>query len=260
MGPMPVLFDSHCHLDDPAFDGDRESVIRAARAAGVARFLLPGVGHWTWPRQLALAAREPGFHCALGLHPLFLERHRLEDLERLAEALDHPRVVAVGEVGLDFYHKDADRTAQQALFEAQVRLARERGLPLVLHVRRAHDPVLATLRRLRFPHGGICHACNASLQQARQYLDLGFRLGFGGPLTYPGSRRIRALAAELPSEALCLETDAPDLPPVTHRGERNSPAHLPEILSALAELRGTSPETLAEITYANACQALRVES
>ncbi len=260
MGAMPILFDSHCHLDDPAFDADRAAVIQAARDAGVGRFLLPGVGHWTWARQLALAEAEAGFHCALGLHPLFLDRHRPDDLDRLAEALDHPRVVAVGEVGLDFYPKDADRAAQQALFEAQIRLARDRGLPLVLHVRRAHDPVLATLRRLRFPHGGICHACNASLQQARQYLDLGFRLGFGGTLTYPGSRRIRALAAALPPEALCLETDAPDIPPAAHRGERNSPAYLPEVLMALAEVRGTTPEALAEITFTNACQALGIES
>ena len=260
MGAMPILFDSHVHLDDPAFDADRAEVIRAARAAGVRRFLLPGVGRWTWPRQLALAESEPGFHCALGLHPLFLDRHHPDDLERLAEILGRPNVVAVGEVGLDFYSKDADRSAQQALFEAQVRLARDRGLPLVLHVRRAHDPVLATLRRLRFPHGGICHACNASLQQALQYLDLGFRLGFGGTLTYPGSRRIRALAAALPEEAICLETDAPDIPPAAHRGERNSPAYLPEVLMALAEVRGAAPEGLAEITFANACQALRIES
>ncbi len=257
---MPALFDSHCHLDDPAFDPDRDRVLAAARAAGVIGFLLPGVGHWSWRRQLHLAENEADCFCALGLHPLFLDRHRPEDLESLAGLLAHPKVVAIGEIGLDYYPAEVDRQAQQALFEAQIRLAKEAGLPLVLHVRRAHDQVTATLRRLKFPHGGICHACNASAPQARRYLDLGFRLGFGGPLTYPRSHRIRALAASLPEEALCLETDAPDLPPLNHRGERNVPAHLREILQVLAELRDEDPRRLAEITRRNARQALKLDS
>ncbi len=256
---MATLFDSHCHLDDPAFDPDRDQILAAARAAGVSGFLLPGVGHWTWGRQLHLAGKEADCFCALGLHPLFLDRHRSEDLERLAALLDHPNVVAIGEIGLDYYPPEVDRQAQQALFEAQVRLAKAADLPLVLHVRRAHDQVTATLRRLRFPHGGICHACNASRQQVQRYLDLGFRLGFGGPLTYPRSHRIRALVQALPVEAICLETDAPDLPPLNHRGERNSPVYLPEVLNALAELRGEPPERLAEITTCNARQALKLD-
>jgi TatD DNase family protein len=167
--------------------------------------------------------------------------------------------VAVGEIGLDFYLKDLDPDRQQRLFEAQLAMARAAALPVLLHVRKAHDQVLATLRRIRVS-GGIVHAFNGSLEQGRRYLDLGFLLGFGGMLTYSGATRLRALARDLPLEGLVLETDAPDMTGAAHRGERNSPEYLPDCLAALAEARGIDPAVVAQTTTASARRLLPLTS
>jgi TatD DNase family protein len=159
--------------------------------------------------------------------------------------------VAIGEIGLDYFIENLDRDRQQELFETQLRIAREADLPVIVHVRKAHDQVLKTLRRIQV-RGGIIHAFNGSLQQGEQYLELGFRLGFGGTLTYEGSKRIRRLARDLPLSAIVLETDAPDIAVASHRGERNSPEYLPECLAALAEVRGEDPAFLAQATGRNA--------
>ncbi len=249
------LVDTHCHLDVEDFDADRRAVIARARAAGVTCMVVPAIGRWNWEAVLALCAREPGLHPALGLHPVYADRHADDDVAALERALAERRPLAVGEIGLDFYIRDADRARQRRLFEAQLACARDAGLPVILHVRKAHDAVLALLRRIRV-RGGIAHAFNGSLDQARRYLDLGFRLGFGGMVAYERSRRLRALAAALPAEAIVLETDAPDLAGPRHRGERNSPEYLPEYLEALAQVRGEAPADLAARTTANAREAL----
>ncbi len=242
------LFDSHCHLDLPAFDADRAEVLGRARAAGVVEMVVPGVSAAGWPGLLELCRAEPGLHPALGLHPLF--SHEEADLERLRETVKRERPAAIGEIGLDFHEGDTDRDRQQALFEAQLALAVEYELPVILHVRKAHDQVLAALRRHPLP-GGIAHAFNGSMQQAQAYIDLGFRLGFGGMLTYERSTRLRRLAAELPLEAIVLESDAPDMSPAAHRGGRNSPEYLPEVLTALAAIRPEPIEELAARTTLN---------
>lgn len=244
------LIDSHCHLDAPEFDADRAEVLAAARAAGVTTLVLPAVEAAGWDGLLALCRAEPGLYPALGLHPVYLEHHRPADLAALERRLAEERPVAVGEIGLDYFIEDLDRARQQALFEAQLAVARDAGLPVLLHVRRAHHAVLPALARIR-PPGGIVHAFNGSLEQARGYLDLGFCLGLGGMLTFERSRRIRALARALPLGALVLETDAPDMTPAAHRGGRNSPAYLPLVLEALAEVRGESAEHLARVTSDN---------
>lgn len=246
------LIDTHCHLDVAEFDADRARVLQRARAAGVVAQVVPAIHRRGWPGLVALCRGEADLHPALGLHPVYLEQHRSEHLEELAVWVARERPVAVGEVGLDYFVTELDRERQQALFEAQVRIARAAGLPLLLHVRKSHDVVLATLRRLRFGHGGIAHAFNGSEQQARQFIELGFRLGFGGTLTYERARRIRQLAATLPLEAIVLETDAPDLAPASHHGERNAPEYLPQVVAALAALRGVEPALVAERTSANA--------
>ena len=173
-------------------------------------------------------------------------------------ALDDRRLVAVGEIGLDYYVDGLDRDRQQQLFEAQLKIARAADLPVILHVRKAHDDVLSTLKRVRV-RGGICHAFNGSLQQAGQYMDLGFRLGFGGMLTYERSSRLRGLAGALPLEMLVLETDAPDMTVARHRGERNSPEYLPDCLAALAAVRGETEQHVANVTTANARAVLRLD-
>ncbi|MEK7322686.1 MAG: TatD family hydrolase [Pseudomonadota bacterium] len=249
------LIDTHCHLDVTDFDADRAEVLAQCRVRGVNRIVVPAVDAAGWDKLLALCAGEAGLYPALGLHPVYLERHRPPHVTALAERVARQRPVAVGEIGLDYFVTDLDRARQQSLFEAQLRVAADARLPVLLHVRKAHDEVLATLRRIPVK-GGICHAFNGSLQQARHYIKLGFKLGFGGMLTYERSLKLRRLAAELPLDALVLETDAPDLVVASHRGERNSPAYLPECLAALAELRGEDPAYLAAATTRNALAVL----
>ena len=251
------LIDTHCHLDVRDFDRDRAQVIVGARRAGVAAFVVPAIQAAGWPGLLRLCAAEPDLYPALGLHPVFLPQHRTEELGSLERLLESERPVAVGEIGLDFFLPDLDREHQQALFEAQLRLAAAAALPVLLHVRKAHDQVLAALRRIRVV-GGIAHAFSGSLQQAHRYIDLGFKLGFGGMLTFDRSRKLRALARELPAESLVLETDAPDLTVAAHRGERNSPEYLPDCLLALAAARDEEPAAVAARTTGNAREALNL--
>lgn len=244
--------DTHCHLDLPAFDADRAAVLARSRAIDVAALVVPGVQAAGWEGLLALCRDEAGLFPALGLHPVYLDQHDVDtDIRQLEVRLAAERPVAVGEIGLDFAVAGLDRERQQALFEAQLECARNAGLPVILHVRKAHDQVLATLKRIRVC-GGTAHAFNGSLQQAAQYRELGFMLGFGGMLTFERSSRLRALARALPLEAIVLETDAPDMTVAQHRGERNSPEYLPYCLMALAEVRGEAAEVVALQTTRNA--------
>jgi len=249
------LVDTHCHLDVAAFDADREQVLARAREAGVGRVVVPAIDAEHWRGVIDLCASHAGLYPALGLHPMFMSCHRDAHVPALMDAIDRYRPVAVGEIGLDFYQADADRAQQQALFAAQLGVAADSRLPVILHVRKAHDVVLKMLRQQRVV-GGIVHAFNGSWQQAQQYLQMDFKLGFGGMLTYRRSRKLRALAAQLPLQAIVLETDAPDMTVASHRGERNSPEYLPECLLALADVRGDEPAALARATCANARHVL----
>lgn len=249
------LIDTHCHIDVGEFDADRDAVLARCRQVGVTRLVVPAVLADGWRHLLDLCRREAGLLPALGLHPVYLDRHRDADVDVLADWVARERPVAIGEIGLDFVVADLDRQRQQVLFEAQLQVASDADLPVILHVRKAHDQVLATLKRLRV-RGGIAHAFNGSLQQAQHYIDLGFKLGFGGMLTFERSNKLRALARELPLDALVLETDAPDLTVAAHRGERNSPEYLPYCLQALAEVRDAEPEEIAFATSRNAEQVL----
>ena len=249
------LFDTHCHLDLDAFANDRDAVLASARAQGVRDILVPGVERRNWSELAAFCATDNNLHLALGLHPVFLDTHGEGDVDALGQAVETWRPIAIGEIGLDWQIKSLDRDRQQGLLEGQLAVAETFGLPVVLHVRKAHDAMLATLQRFTLP-GGFCHAFNGSHQQAEKYLDRGFRLGFGGMLTYERSKHLRRLAAALPAEAIVLETDAPDMTVASHRYQRNSPAYLPEVLSALAGIRQTDAETLADVTTQNAYSVL----
>lgn len=245
------LFDTHCHLDVPEFAADRDKVLANTRAAGVSRLVIPAVTEAGWEHLLAFCHSEAGLYPALGLHPVFTDQHLDAHIERLRERIVQQRPIAVGEIGLDFFIPDPERERQVELFEAQLAVAEEFCLPVLVHVRKAHDQVLQSLKKFSLP-GGIAHAFNGSLQQAEQYLELGFCFGFGGMLTFERSKKIRRLAAELPLDSIVLETDAPDMTTAAHHGERNSPEYLPEVLSALAEVRKESAELLALQTTANA--------
>jgi len=251
------LIDSHCHLDVSAFDADRNAVLQRARQNGVTGIVVPGIASTGWEGLWQLCRSEPGLYPAFGLHPVFLPQHTAGDLPALQDMLEQHPAVAVGEIGLDYVVDGLDRENQQTLFEAQLVIARDAGLPVILHVRKSHDQVLATLKRIRVC-GGICHAFNGSLQQASLYRELGFSFGFGGMLTFERSTRLRALAKALPVESIVLETDAPDMTVMQHRGERNSPEYLPYSLAALAEVRDEDVDELARVTTANACEVLNL--
>lgn len=269
-GAMParMWIDTHCHLDAPEFDADRDAVAAAARAAGVCCWVLPAVEAAHFSRVRALAARLEVAY-ALGIHPLVVDRADDEDLDRLrqalAEARDDPRLVAVGEIGLDHFVRGLDPKRQAHFYRAQLKIARDAGLPVILHVRRSADALLAGLRQIPVA-GGIAHAFNGSRVQAMAFAERGFRLGFGGAMTHERALNIRRLASELPDGVPVLETDAPDMAPqwlyrraaeraagATHR---NTPAELPRIGAVLADLRGWSLRQTAAITTANALAAL----
>jgi TatD DNase family protein len=265
---MPAWIDSHCHLDAAEFDADRPAVVERARAAGVVMQVLPAVevGNFEAVRRLA---HEAGLCYALGIHPLYVDRTADADLDRLADALhaqrDDPRLVAVGEIGLDHFVPGGDRERQERFYAAQLKLAREHGLPVILHVRRSADGLLKHLRRIEVP-GGIAHAFNGSDEQAAQFAARGFALGFGGALTFERALQIRHLAATLPEAVPVIETDAPDIPPqwlyvkaeqrAARPAARNEPAQLPRIAATMADLRGWTIEETARRTSANAQRAL----
>lgn len=248
---MNRLYDSHCHLDASEFDPDRDQVLARARAAGVTRQLVPAVDRASWPKIRSLCAADPGLRPAYGLHPMFLDRHQPGDLEELAEWLAREHPAAVGECGLDFFVEGLDPEAQRSYFQRQLELAREFDLPVVLHARRAVDEVIASLRRVGSLRG-VVHSWSGSEEQARQLFGLGFHLGIGGPVTFERAQRLRRTVATMPLEWLLLETDAPDQPDAAHRGERNEPARLPNVLAVVAELRGQDPAEIAAATSANA--------
>lgn len=263
-----MWIDTHCHLDAGEFAADADAVRARAAAAGVVHCVLPAVDVAGFAAVRRLAHRH-GDSYALGIHPLCTGAAQEEDLQRLDEALaahrDDPRLVAVGEIGLDYFVPGLDAGRQELFYREQLALARKHGLPVVLHVRRSADQLLKHLRRHDLT--GIAHAFNGSAQQAAAFAEQGFALGFGGTVTYERALQIRRLARELPVEALVLETDAPDMPPrwlYRTAGERdagaaqgrNEPRELPAIGAALAQLRGMAPEELAAATARNAQRVL----
>ncbi len=252
------LIDSHCHLNLPAFDADRAALLARCHDAGVTHIVVPGIRATAWHKLLTLCTANDNLYPALGLHPVFIEQHGEHDLSALASAIAKHQPVAVGEIGLDFFLPGLDRARQLSLFAAQLTIARNANLPVLLHVRKAHDETLKLLRKTRLARGGICHAFNGSLQQAQQYIELGFKLGFGGTLTYERSHKLHRLARELPLDAIVLETDAPDMPPARHHGQRNSPEYLPEVLQALVEIRDEDAAMIAAQTTANAIELLKL--
>ncbi|HEY4581466.1 MAG TPA: TatD family hydrolase [Lysobacter sp.] len=254
---MTALVDTHSHIDVEEFAPDREAVIARAVAAGVAQQVVPAIEAATWPRLRDVCAGIEGLHAAYGLHPVFLARHRDAHLDLLREWIERERPVAVGECGLDHFVDGLDRGRQGELFAAQLRIARDFDLPVIVHARHAVDAVIAALRRVGGLRG-VVHSFSGSRQQAETLWKLGFLVGLGGPVTYERARRLRMLAATMPVEFLLLETDAPDQPGATHRGERNEPMHLRHVLDAVAALRGEAPDALARATTANAERLFRL--
>ena len=252
------IIDTHCHLDFEVFDIDREQVIQDARDVGLAGIVVPGTHQQGWENLLSVCEAHDALYPAIGLHPMFLEQHQESQLVLLEQMIDHKRPVAIGEIGLDARDSELDMDKQLYYFEQQLIIAQKKLLPVILHILKTHDQALKTLRN--YPVcGGTVHAFNGSLQQAEQYIELGFKLGFGGMLTYVRSNKLRKLASELPLESIVLETDAPDMTVFQHQYERNSPVYLPYCLQALAEVRNEAPEVIAAQTTENAKSILNID-
>lgn len=259
------MIDSHCHLDFPAFDHDRVAVIARSQALGVRKMIVAGISRQHWPRLWSTVQTNAGLYAAFGLHPYFLAEHHNQDLLALREYLtryqDHPKLCAVGEIGLDFLLTDLDRQRQIDLFEQQLELAAEFNLPVIIHARRANAQVTACLKQAKLPRAGIIHAFSGSYEEAMEYIKLGFLLGFGGAATWPRATRLQGVLKRLPLEHIVLETDSPDMPPAwLATGQRNSPEQLPQICQQLAAVLGISSAELAAQTSKNVQRLLNLSA
>ena len=244
------LIDSHCHLDDDRFDSEREAVIERAAAAGVRRMVVPATTANRWDKLKQVCSAAEGLYPAYGLHPWFVEQHQAAHLRELDEWLEREQPIAVGECGIDFYDSRIDEKWQLQLFAEQLQLANNHHLPVIVHVRKAMDEVISTVRKQgRF--GGVVHSFSGSLQQAQQLYDAGFKLGIAATLGFERAQKLRGVVAAMPEDALLIESDAPDQPGAAHRGELNEPAFVVEHLQTMAELRNCSVEDLAAILTRN---------
>ncbi|MDN2696776.1 TatD family hydrolase [Janthinobacterium sp. SUN073] len=254
-----MWIDTHCHLDAHEFGGESLQVAARAQQQGVGMIVIPAVERANFSIVRDMAAAAPNACYALGIHPIYVPHATDDDLialrEAVAQAMHDPRFVAIGEIGLDFFIpmlcEPAMRARQEHFLREQLKIARDFDLPVLTHVRRSQDIVLKHARQIR-PNGGIAHAFNGSFQQAQAYIDLGFKLGFGGAMTFTRALQIRRMATDLPLDAIVLETDAPDISPSWVHPGRNSPEELPRIGAVLAELRGLALADVAVATSVNA--------
>ena len=260
-----MLIDTHCHLDDAAFDADRDDIARQALRQGIAKLVIPAVARSNFDAVIALCNRHENCAYALGIHPMYVNSAAVDDIEVLRSYVQHNHPLAIGEIGLDYFANNplnAKNTVnnnfdlQSYFFTEQLKIANQYDLPVILHVRHAIDDILKQLRKHPVV-GGIAHAFNGSFQQAEQFISLGFKLGFGGAMTYSRALKIRELAVKLPLSAIVLETDAPDIPPewLSQRG-RNSPLEIAKIAQVLADLRQLNIAEVLEITGSNAMKVL----
>ncbi len=255
--PSPPLIDSHVHTDDERLKNDRQSILEAARAANVIAQVVPAISYRLWPRVKAVCETQDDLFACYGLHPCFCDEHETRHIDELAGWIDREKPVAVGECGLDYFIAGADKARQQHLFSAQLALAREFDLPIVVHARKAVEDVIRMIRSSGH-YRGVVHSFNGSTQQASRLIDLGFKLSFGGAVSYDRAKRLRELVAGLPLNALLLETDAPDQPDATHKGQRNEPAYLKTIWQCISKLRPETPNEVAIATTANAIELFRL--
>jgi TatD DNase family protein len=251
-----MLIDSHCHLDAFEFNQEQDAIVKAALRRGVEKIIIPAVNRKSFDDVIALRKKFPNCFYALGFHPMYINKMKDDDLDILQFYLKMYEPVAVGEIGLDFFFTKDNKLLQEEIFVAQLKLAGIFDLPVIMHVRQAIDDVLKNLRRYRVK-GGIAHAFNGSIQQAQAFIKLGFKLGFGGAMTYSRAKHIQALAKALPIQSIVLETDAPDIPPSwLGYGRRNAPHELHQIATFFAELRGMNLDSVIEISHQNTLDAL----
>lgn len=249
------MIDSHCHFDFEVFDQDRAEILTSCAAKGIQAIVVPGTQASRWASQISLCQSLPSLHFALGLHPYFLKHFKTSDFTMLSELLVKHRhtVAAIGEIGLDFAI-DIDPALQLKVFERQLTMAVELDLPVILHHRKSHQSIVKALRKVKLVRGGVVHAFTGSIQDAKGYIDLGFKLGVGGSITYQRAVKTRKTIAAIPIEAIVLETDAPDMPMFGRQGQRNQPDFLPQVVEALSELKQLSFEQVVKATSINTRQ------
>lgn len=252
------LFDTHSHLDDEQFDPDRLEVISRLHEAGVTRLMCIGASLASSRAALALAKEHEDFYAAVGVHPHGADKYDDETEQALIDLCKDKKVRAIGEIGLDYHYDFSPRDVQKKVFRRQIALARELQLPMVLHIREAHGDALAILREEKELPKGVVHCYSGSMESAQSYLDLGLDISFTGSVTFKNAHNLQAVAARLPIERIMIETDCPYMAPVPHRGKRNEPAHVLDVLRFLADLRGEDEETLARVTFENGLRLFQI--
>ncbi|TDT52298.1 TatD DNase family protein [Enterobacter sp. AG5470] len=255
------FIDTHCHFDFPPFTGDEAASIARAAEVGVERIIVPAIRADYFARVCDLASQHTALYAALGLHPIVIEAHTSESLEKLAHylAAKPEKVVAIGEIGLDLYRDDPQFSRQQQFLDAQLQLAKRFDLPVILHSRRTHDKLAMHLKKQDLPRRGVVHGFAGSLQQAQRFIELGYCIGVGGTITYPRASKTRDVMARLPLSALLLETDAPDMPLNGFQGQPNRPEQTARVFDTLCELRPEAPDVIAHALLENTHQLFSLE-
>lgn len=261
MRAMNKLIDTHCHLDAAIFDADRDQEVQLAIESGVKMIVVPSILPRNYVDVILASQRYPQCCYALGIHPMYVSHAKVTSMKDLNNLIEKTmqvenKLVAVGEIGLDYFETKDNKDAQEQLFSEQLKIAQQHELPVILHVRNAIDDVLKHLRKIKV-RGGIAHAFNGSMQQADEFIKLGFKLGFGGAMSYPRALKLRELAENLPLEAIVLETDAPDMAPAwLDKNARNSPKELLKIAEEIALLRRIPVSQIIESTSKNSIEVL----
>jgi TatD DNase family protein len=247
------FIDTHCHFDFPPFTGDESASLQRACEAGVGSIIVPATEAANFTRVLALAQTYPPLFAALGLHPIVIEHHNDDALDRLQQVLEKrpQKLVAVGEIGLDLYRDDPQFDKQERVLDTQLQLAKRYELPVILHSRRTHDKLAMHLKHHALPRTGVVHGFAGSMQQAERFVQLGYKIGVGGTITYPRASKTREVMARLPLESLLLETDAPDMPLNGFQGQPNRPEQVVGVFDVLCQLRPEPADVIAEALYRN---------
>jgi TatD DNase family protein len=250
------MIDSHCHLDFSVFDEDRKKIVSDAKQLGVSQFVVPGVEASQWQKLMDISEQYPEFNFALGIHPYFLKSYKPQHLQDLRHQLENSSAIAVGECGID--GSLPDLPLQQSIFQAHVEIANDFNKPLIVHHRKSHHLILQTFANIKPQCGGVIHAFSGSKQDALKYIELGFKLGIGGTITYPRANKTRIAVSDLPLESLVLETDSPDMPINGYQGQRNEPKRLMKVAESLAQLKNTSVDNVAEQTQLNTIEVFNL--
>ena len=253
----PYLIDTHCHLDFANFDRDRDQVIERASQNGISDIIIPGVSTNNWEKIRALCNQNTSLHPCYGLHPYWVNQHNESDLKKLEQFIDNNPCVAIGECGLDYRPEQANKTKQLYFFEAQLDIALNKNIPVVIHSVRATEDVIQQLKK-RPKLKGMIHSYSGSLEQALQLIEMGFYISLGGAITYSRANKLRNIASKIPITSLLIETDAPDQPDASHQHERNEPSYLIEVLNVLCKLRNETKNEIMLQTTTNAKTLFRL--